>query len=65
MATLIQTRSGNCFLTDDSIADAKAAISRGDEITVWWFAPTGTRYKENIWFHDEDIAYIRTESDDG
>lgn len=65
MATCIQTKSGPSWYTDWSIPEVRAAIREDETITVWWFAPWGQRFKENVFLAAEELAFIRTESDDG
>lgn len=64
MATLIQTKFGPGYITDHSLSEVKGMIDRGETITVWWFAIHGQRYKEDMLIEAEEVAYLRTESDD-
>lgn len=64
MATLIQTKQGAGYLTNHTIPETKGMIDRGEVIVVWWFAIHGQRYTEEILIEAEEVAYLRTESDD-
>lgn len=61
----IQTKSGPGWYTHGTIEAVRSAL-RGDElISIWWFAPWGQRYAEKIWLSEDEVAFIRTESEDG
>ena len=73
MVVCIMQRGGACWYTTvhkeldqaESVALIKGMIDRGESIKVWWFVPYGQRYSEEIWLDPTEIAFIRTESDDG
>lgn len=65
MSTLLQTHSGAAFYTNESVEDVHNAVERGIVQDVWWFAPWGQRFSERLWIAAEEVAYIRSESDDG
>jgi len=73
MVVCIMQKGGACWYTTthkelsqaESVGLVKGMIDRGETIKVWWFAPYGQRYSEDIWLDPEEIAFIRTESDDG
>ncbi len=65
MPTWIQGVDGSGWCCSETVADVKAAIDRGDQLRVWWFAPWGERYTEDLLIQPEMIAYLRSESDDG
>lgn len=64
MATLIQFKGGPAYYVSESIEDVKGMLDRGEVVTVWWFSPWGQRYKERLWASLDEVAYLRTESDD-
>ena len=65
MATFIQSKGGASWYTDLSPQEARAAFDRGDAIAVWWYMSWGQRCREMLWLNPEELAYVRTESDDG
>lgn len=65
MATTIQTRTGAMWHTNAPVEDVRNAIMSGDLIDIWWFSSWGQRYKERVWIPEDEVAFIRTESDDG
>lgn len=65
MATYIQTKSGGNWYTDWTIPEIRAPIREDEVIPVWWFAPWGQRFSEHVFVAEDELAYLRTESDDG
>jgi len=65
MPTCIKTKEGATFYTSDDPLSVQAAISRGEEIKVWWFSPWGQRFQERLLVPEENVSYLLTESDDG
>lgn len=43
----------------------KGQIDRGEILKVWWFGPHGQRFSEWVYCDPTEIAFIRTEQDDG
>lgn len=64
MATLIETKTGHAFLTNLSLDEAKSAIEMGQSVDIWWYAMYGQRYSEKLLIKSEEVAWIRTESED-
>lgn len=65
VATFIQTKSGPNWYTDLSIGEVLRAIRDEQEIPVWWCAPWNHRYRESLLLLEDELAFLRTESDDG
>jgi len=65
VATHIQSKSGTTWYTDWTIQEVRAAINQDLEIPVWWFAPWGQRFSEKLFLREDELAHLRTESDDG
>lgn len=72
MVVCIMQRGGSCWYTTvdatqpaEAVEFVKGIIDRGETLRIWWFSPYGQRYTESIWLDSSEIAFIRTESDDG
>ena len=65
MASFLQTKTGSSWYTDLDIQEVLAAVRDGQVIPIWWFAPWGQRFAERVLIAEDEVAFIRTESDDG
>ena len=68
----IMQRGGTSWYTnvdadsqEEAVTMVKGMIDRDEIIPVWWFASWGQRYAEKIWVPADEVAFIRTEQDDG
>jgi hypothetical protein len=64
VATLIETKTGHMFLTNLSLAEVKTAMELDQPIDIWWYASYGQRYSEKLLISRDEVAWIRTESED-
>lgn len=54
----------NFFTQSDSLDVVNISIKSGIPVDCWWYTGYGKRYQESVIFFDEDdIIQIRTESD--
>lgn len=65
MPTWIQSVDGTGWCCNEAVTDVAVAIEQGSLLRVWWFAPWGERYTEDLLIKPDMIAYLRSESDDG
>ena len=72
MVVCIMQKGGACWYTTvdigqqtEAIKHVEGMISRGEIFKIWWFAAHGQRFTEAIWIDSSEVAYLRTESDDG
>ena len=61
----IQHESGTFYTTATDVNTIVNTIQGGGLLDVWWFASTGQRFSETMWFNPEALHSVRTERDDG
>lgn len=64
MSTYIQAMTGEGWYSSASIEEVRQHLENGDILDVWWFSPWGQRFREQLAIEPENVAFLRTESDD-